>query len=178
MYLIIVGFGFIFMIRDSTRGVSGISSIWRCGVPPTGMPTSCGDVAQRSGPLFQQYALALYSERLYAKYHEQLNGEYYPVDKLISELTPDDMTLLPRGGFYFRFVTRRRSPGKHTLFVRLTADDGKVIRGELRRGLSISVSLLSGTDFSVGFLVRHFAARQVKFSEIGGTLSEGRAKKY
>ena len=60
------------------------------------------------------------------KYHEQLNGEYYPVDKLISELTPDDMTLLPRGGFYFRFVTRPAQPGKHTLFVRLTADDGKV----------------------------------------------------
>ena len=49
-----------------------------------------------------------------------------PVDKLISELTPDDMTLLPRGGFYFRFVTRPAQPGKHTLFVRLTADDGKV----------------------------------------------------
>ncbi len=60
------------------------------------------------------------------KYHEQPNGEYYPVDKLISELTPDDMTLLPRGGFYFWFVTRPAQPGKHTLFVRLTADDGKV----------------------------------------------------
>lgn len=36
------------------------------------------------------------------------------------------MTLLPRGGFYFRFVTRPAQPGKHTLFVRLTADDGKV----------------------------------------------------
>ena len=61
------------------------------------------------------------------KYHEQLNGEYYPVDKLISELTPDDMTLLPkRAGFIFRFVTRPAQPGKHTLFVRLTADDGKV----------------------------------------------------
>ena len=32
-----------------------------------GCRTSCGDVAQRSGSLFQQYALALYSERLYAK---------------------------------------------------------------------------------------------------------------
>jgi hypothetical protein len=30
----------------------------------------------------------------------------------------------------------------------------------LRRGVSISVSLLSGTDFSVGFHVRHFAARR------------------
>lgn len=60
------------------------------------------------------------------KYHEQPNGEYYPVDKLISELTPDDMTLLPREGFYFWFVSRPAQPGKHTLFVRLTADDGKV----------------------------------------------------
>ena len=32
-----------------------------------GCRTSCGDVAQRSGALFQQHALALYSERLYAK---------------------------------------------------------------------------------------------------------------
>ena len=115
MYLIIVGFGFIFMIRDSTRGVSGISSIWRCGVPPTGMPNILR--GRRS-----TYIQSGYTQ----KYHEQLNGEYYPVDKLISELTPDDMTLLPRGGFYFRFVTRPAQPGKHTLFVRLTADDGKV----------------------------------------------------
>ena len=128
MYLIIVGFGFIFMIRDSTRGVSGISSIWR-GVGssadwdaehPAG--TSLNDLARFSSNTPWPYIQSGYTQ----KYHEQLNGEYYPVDKLISELTPDDMTLLPRGGFYFRFVTRPAQPGKHTLFVRLTADDGKV----------------------------------------------------
>ena len=62
MYLIIVGFGFIFMIRDSTRGVSGISSIWRCGVPPTGMPNILRGrrstiwrafPATRPGPIFR-----------------------------------------------------------------------------------------------------------------------------
>ena len=124
MYLIIVGFGFIFMIRDSTRGVSGISSIWRCGVPPTGMPNI---LRGRRSTIWRSNTPWPYIQSGYTqKYHEQLNGEYYPVDKLISELTPDDMTLLPRGGFYFRFVTRPAQPGKHTLFVRLTADDGKV----------------------------------------------------
>ena len=84
--------------------------------------TSLNDLARFSSNTPWPYIQSGYTQ----KYHEQLNGEYYPVDKLISELTPDDMTLLPRGGFYFRFVTRPAQPGKHTLFVRLTADDGKV----------------------------------------------------
>ena len=84
--------------------------------------TSLNDLARFSSNTPWPYIQSGYTQ----KYHEQLNGEYYPVDKLISELTPDDMMLLPRGGFYFRFVTRPAQPGKHTLFVRLTADDGKV----------------------------------------------------
>lgn len=60
------------------------------------------------------------------RYHPHQKGEYYPVSKLISELTPDDMTLLPRYGFVFHFTASPAEPGKHTLFVRLTADDGKV----------------------------------------------------
>ena len=84
--------------------------------------TSLNDLARFSSNTPWPYIQSGYTQ----KYHEQLNGEYYPVDKLISELTPDDMTLLPRGGFYFRSVTRPAQPGKHTLFVRLTADDGKV----------------------------------------------------
>lgn len=63
------------------------------------------------------------------RYHPHQKGEYYPVSKLISELTPDDMTLLPRYGFVFHFTASPAEPGKHTLFVRLTADDGKVFEG-------------------------------------------------
>ena len=73
--------------------------------------TSLNDLARFSSNTPWPYIQSGYTH----KYHEQLNGEYYPVDKLISELTPDDMTLLPRGGFYFRFVTRPAQPGKHTL---------------------------------------------------------------
>lgn len=111
MYLIIVGFGFIFMIRDSNprcfRDFVNLevwsSADWDAEHPAG---TSLNDLARFSSNTPWPYIQSGYTQ----KYHEQLNGEYYPVDKLISELTPDDMTLLPRGGFYFRFVTRRRSP--------------------------------------------------------------------
>ena len=51
-----------FYDQDSTRGVSGISSIWRCGVPPTGMPNILRGrrstiwrafPATRPGPIFR-----------------------------------------------------------------------------------------------------------------------------
>ena len=58
--------------------------------------TSLNDLARFSSNTPWPYIQSGYTQ----KYHEQLNGEYYPVDKLISELTPDDMTLLPRGGVF------------------------------------------------------------------------------
>lgn len=58
------------------------------------------------------------------KYDERQWGEYYPIDKLVSELTPDDMTLLPSWGFRLTFITPPSLDRRHTLFVRLTADDG------------------------------------------------------
>ena len=127
MYLIIVGFGFIFYdqglnprcFRDFVNLEVWSSADWDAEHPAE---TSLNDLARFYSNTPWPYIQSGYTQ----KYHEQPNGEYYPVDKLISELTPDDMTLLPRGGFYFWFVTRPAQPGKHTLFVRLTADDGKV----------------------------------------------------
>lgn len=60
------------------------------------------------------------------KYSEEKDGEYYPIDKPVAELTPDDMTLLPEDGFKILFDAPPAESGTHTLFVRLTADDGTV----------------------------------------------------
>ena len=105
MYLIIVEFRFIFMIRDSTRGVSGISSIWSVSSADWDAEHPAGDVRLNDLARFQQHALAYIQSGYTQKYHEQLNGEYYPVDKLISELTPDDTALCP-GEVLFRFLSQ------------------------------------------------------------------------
>ncbi|MCM1151150.1 MAG: hypothetical protein NC209_05755 [Alistipes sp.] len=60
------------------------------------------------------------------KYSEEEDGEYYPISKRVSELTRDDMTLLPHEGFFVHFDRLPQIRGNRKLFVRLTADDGTV----------------------------------------------------
>lgn len=65
------------------------------------------------------------------KYSDEKGGEYYPVDCLVSELMRDDMTLLHAWGFFICFTTPPTLDKQHTLFVRLTADDGTEFEASL-----------------------------------------------
>ena len=84
--------------------------------------TSLNDLTRFSSETPWPYIRSGYVE----KYSDEKDGEYYPIDKLVAELTPDDMTLLPEYGFRIAFKKLAAEHGKHTLFVRLTADDGTV----------------------------------------------------
>ena len=87
--------------------------------------TSLGDIVR-----FYSNTPWLYIQSGYTQKSSD-GSEYYQIDKLVSELTPDDMTLLPADGFQLQFTALPTLSQQHTLFVRLTADDGTVFEAQL-----------------------------------------------
>ena len=70
------------------------------------------------------------------RYSDKKRGEYYPVHCLVSELTADDMTLLP-DYFFILFTSRPALDLQHTIRVRLTDDAGNVYEA----GIDVDFSL-------------------------------------
>ena len=87
--------------------------------------TSCVSKAIPPGP-------SGYTQR----YSDKKRGEYYPVHCLVSELTADDMTLLP-DYFFILFTSRPALDLQHTIRVRLTDDAGNVYEA----GIDVDFSL-------------------------------------
>lgn len=83
--------------------------------------SSLGDIVRLISNTPLPYIRSGYTQ----KYSEEKGGEYYPIDKLVSELTPDDMMLLSNG-IKYRFTQPPTLSREHTLTVRLTTDEGKV----------------------------------------------------
>lgn len=109
--------------RDFVKFEVWSSAAWDADHPAG---TMLGDIAVFDSNTPWPYIRSGYTR----KYAEEKGGEYYPVERLVSELMPEDMTLLPGGGFVFRFTKFPAQGGLHTLFVRLTADDGEVFEAD------------------------------------------------
>ncbi len=80
--------------------------------------SSLGDIAR-----FVSNTPLPYIQSGYKQKHPT-GGAYYPIDCLVSELKPADLTLLPASGFWLRFTHPPTKPGPHTLSIRLTTDEG------------------------------------------------------
>ena len=102
---------------------------WDAG-HPAGTPLD--DIVRFESDTPWPYIRSGYTQR----YSDKKRGEYYPVHCLVSELTADDMTLLP-DYFFILFTSRPALDLQHTIRVRLTDDAGNVYEA----GIDVDFSL-------------------------------------